>query len=209
MVSSIEQLAEHWQQGDLRRFLREFRTLRQNYAKTHAQLIESIVDMAWKRAVRDDDEHLLGELMRIGPAPALDPRWNRARMFLTRGHVNSEALAAFERYGMAYADDLARVESLPPAERPIAAALAYQQMARSLVTFGTEHVHRYRAVFRGGIPGTALARGGGAGLPQVHFELRAAGVGLPGVGTGTRQNGRARQGRDRAREVGQRDSRQL
>ena len=144
MVSSVERLAKHWQQGDLRQFMREFRTLRQNCAKTHAKLIESIVDMAWKRAVRDDDEHVAQRTHADRSRACLGSSMESRPDVPDERACEQRGLHAFERYGMAYADDLARVESLPPAERPIAAALAYQYMARSLVTFGAEHVENTR-----------------------------------------------------------------
>jgi tetratricopeptide (TPR) repeat protein len=143
LISTMRSLADHWQRGHLLAFLTEFRTLRQLRAKTHAKLIESITDMAWKRAVGEGDEEFLTQLTRCCPAPALDPRWNRAKILTMRGETSYDELPAFERIGLAYAEDLQHVECLPPTERSIASALACQHLARALTALGAEHRRDY------------------------------------------------------------------
>ena len=143
LIVTVRSLADHWQRGDLQAFLSEFRPLRQMRAKTHAKLIDSITDMAWKRAIGDEDDVFLTQIMRCCPAPALDPRWNRARILAMRSDTSYSDLPTFEQIGLAYAEDLQHVECLPPAERSIASALACQHLGRGLTALGVEHRRDY------------------------------------------------------------------
>ena len=68
----------------------------------------------------------------------MDPRWNRALAFLAEQHLSDVTVAQIVRYWTAYAADVAQMESLPTAERPIAAALVYQHLARILVHYADD-----------------------------------------------------------------------
>ncbi len=139
---AVEKLIEYWQHGEWRPFLREFRTLRQSSAKTHPKLIESIMDIAWKRAVRESDDATLDQLMRIGPAPPLDPRWHRAQALIKADESDAETIHAATHCWLAYAEDISRGEMLPAAERPIAVALVYQHLAQMLVQAADHRARR-------------------------------------------------------------------
>ncbi|MHB8861895.1 MAG: hypothetical protein ACYC6N_05790, partial [Pirellulaceae bacterium] len=137
-TAPLRQLTNEWQQGNWKEFLRAYRTVRQRFAKTHAKLVESIVDLLWKRAVRDHDHELLNQVIAIGPAPSIDPRWNRARAFQIEQHFSPVGVPKLVKYWSAYAADLTEAESLPAGERPIAAALVYQHLARLLIRNAVE-----------------------------------------------------------------------
>ena len=134
----VRRLSEHWQQSAWREFFREFRSGRQRFAKTHTKLIESIVDLVWKRAVRDGEYHMLHEVMRIGPAPPLDPHWDRARAMMAEHHGDYEVSPVVDNWN-AYAEKLARLECLQEHERPIAAGLVHLHVARQYARYAEDN----------------------------------------------------------------------
>jgi len=131
-IAVVRRLVTHWQEGDWRSFMREFRSLRQTHAKTHPKLIQSIVDLTWKRAVRDDNVQLLNMLSGVGPAPPLDPHWYRARALSMGGTLKTWNVGEGERLWTAHAAELAVSEQLSASERPVAAALIYRHLARCI-----------------------------------------------------------------------------
>jgi tetratricopeptide (TPR) repeat protein len=127
-VDSLQQMATHWQNNRWDDYFREYRKLLARFNGSHASLIESIVDMTWKRAVREADERLLERLTKVGPAPPMDPQWNRARALLVdsfegRGNDSSE-------FWEGYAEDVWKLPALAEDERPVAAGLIHLHLAR-------------------------------------------------------------------------------
>jgi len=132
---ALGRLAEHWRSGDLDEFFREYRRFRQRYGQSHREVIDKIVDRTWKRAVRDGEARILTQLFEIGPAPALDPHWNRAKAMLAE-HPRCDDAGIVERYWTRYADDVASLACLREDERAIAAGLVYLHLARNFVGYG-------------------------------------------------------------------------
>ncbi len=133
-AAPLNDLAEHWRAGNWSAFFRGYRQFRQRFAKGHAPLVEKIVDLMWKHAVRDDNRQMLERLEAIGPAPALDPRWNRA-WALGIEHASCEYRFDFERHWQNYIEDLATISCLREDERPIAVGLVHHYVAKSLLRF--------------------------------------------------------------------------
>lgn len=139
-AAPLKELAEHWRKGDWPAFLHEYRRFRQRFAKTHAPLLARIVDLVWKRAVREDEGRLLERLMAIGPAPPLDPQWQRAWAL---GCESSEPCftprqeIAWQRY----LGSLATNADLREEDRAIAAALVHYRLAGAKLRFA-EQVQR-------------------------------------------------------------------
>ncbi len=133
----LEQLAACWNDGtwnNLPKLVREFRA---RYGKKHPELLEAIVDLVEKRAVKEGDSWLLDRLKAIAPVPSLDPRWNRARAMLAE-HPQYGDCDDEERYSEAYADDLRELKSLREDERQIAAGLVYLRLARHWIHYAAE-----------------------------------------------------------------------
>ncbi|MDY0165953.1 MAG: hypothetical protein RBS80_05370 [Thermoguttaceae bacterium] len=128
----LKELAEHWRAGDFRALFREYRRFRQRFAKSHPSLIEKIVDLLWKHAVSEGDSGILERLEAIGPAPPLDPRWNRAWAMGGDYHADpddSELRSPWQRY----IDDLAAIPTLREEERAIAVGLVYHREGTTLL----------------------------------------------------------------------------
>jgi len=145
--SQLKAMGEHFQAGRWSNLLHAFRSFCQRFAATHAALIERITDMLWKRVVREYSEEGFERLIRIAPAPRLDPRWNRARALLAEesSHTPFDTLEALWK---AYAEDLRQSSCLPEDERAIAAGLVYQRMARAKVEAAHREEARYPAYCR-------------------------------------------------------------
>jgi tetratricopeptide (TPR) repeat protein len=128
----LKVMGEHFQADHWSGLFHAFRSFCQRFANTHAALIERITDMLWKRMVRDRWDDGLNRLMRIAPAPRLDPRWNRARALLAEASGDA-SFETVEDYWKAYIRDLTQGDFLPEDERGIAAGLVCQRMARAEV----------------------------------------------------------------------------
>lgn len=125
----LREIAEHWRSEDWTEFFRSFGKLRQRYYKSHQNLVDQIVDVVWKRAVRDGEENLLTRLQQKAPAPALDPRWNRAKAMLSGNPEFADFDIANECW-TAYAEDLKTVAKLSEEERSVAQGLVFRHLAR-------------------------------------------------------------------------------
>src|SRR5690606_33589156 len=108
---------------------RDFRGFRQRYANSHPELLEKIVDLAWKRAVREGNGDLLDDLIRANFAPALDPHWNRAWALYEEG-AGPYGAERVKKHWRAFANDVQSLPDLREEERSIAAALVYLRLAR-------------------------------------------------------------------------------
>jgi len=128
-----------------------FRAFRQRFANSHGPLIERVTDLLWKRMVRDGGEHGLNRLVQMGPAPRLDPRWNRARALMAE-QSQDESYETAEKWWKAYVQDLLSGDFLREDERRIAAGLVYQRLARQLViqAHHEEASHPFPSFFDGG-----------------------------------------------------------
>ncbi len=133
-AAPLKVLAEHWRAGNWRSFFREYRSFRQRFAKSHASLIEKIVELAWKRSVSDVDSEILGRLEAIGPAPALDPRWHRA-WAMGFDHPANPSRGSSDDHWQAYIDDLSTIPCLRDEERSIAIGLVHHRLAKSLLQY--------------------------------------------------------------------------
>ena len=155
----LKAMGEHFQADQWSGLFHACRSFCQRFANTHAALIERITDLLWKRMVRDHWEEGLNRLMRIAPAPRLDPRWNRARALLAE-HSRESTFEDTENYWKAYVRDISRGDFLPKDERGIAAGLVCQRMARAEVEAAHEEevapsvsfVLRGRGERCGGVP---------------------------------------------------------
>lgn len=130
-------LAKHWQKGDWDEFFAAYRRLCGRFGKTDAALIERVNDIVWKRAVRDGDEEMLERLVSTGPAPALDPHWNRARALMAE-HPEEGDLDSAEHYWTGYVEDLGGLAALGLEERGIAAGLVLKRLAEHFAEFAEE-----------------------------------------------------------------------
>lgn len=138
MIDVLKKLADAWKQGDPRHFVLHYRQLRLRFAKSHEALIRRIVDLVWKRAVREADYRTLADLSKIGPAPEVDPRWRRAQALLAENPESDASADEVESAWVAYADDLSRLECLRDEERLIAVGLVQQRLARDLAQYAHE-----------------------------------------------------------------------
>lgn len=141
LVDLLKRLAASWNdETGVDAFFRQLRTLRRSYLTSHETLIRKVVDLVWKRAVRDGAERVIDELARIGPAPVVDPHWWRARA-LVREHP--ELLQSFGGWQTlvdawkTYAKELPELDGLRESDRPIAVALVYHRLGNTLL----EHAH--------------------------------------------------------------------
>lgn len=132
MIDELNQFAGAWNQRDRRGVFRHYRHLQQRFSKSHQTLIQQLVDLMWKRAVRDADDDALAKLARIGPAPEIDPRWNRAKALLAEHPDSRTSVNGLESAWVAYAEDLGQMQCLRDTERPMAVGLVYQRLAREL-----------------------------------------------------------------------------
>lgn len=137
LLSALTRLSEHWQTGDWRQFLQELRRLRQRCQKSHPELLDSLVDMTWKRAVREEDEELLEELAQCVPAPAIDPGWDRAQALMEES-LKEDFSYTVECWG-AFADSL-ESGRLRPDERPIARGLVHLRLARLHISLADDYL---------------------------------------------------------------------
>jgi tetratricopeptide (TPR) repeat protein len=124
----LKRLSEQWRSGKHRRFIEGLSSFRVRFAATHAAELDAIVEMVWKRAVRDEDEGLLRQLTRAAPPPALDPHWHRAWALLFELQ-DERTLNDVEDQWRAYVRDLEQSEELGNAERDVAIGLVYHQLA--------------------------------------------------------------------------------
>lgn len=137
----LKSMGEHLQADHWSGLFHACRSFCQRFANTHAALIERITDMLWKRVVRDHWEEGLNRLMRVAPAPRLDPRWNRARALLAE-HSRECTYEDAENYWKAFVRDVSQGEFLPKDERGIAAGLVCQRMARTAAEVAHEEEAR-------------------------------------------------------------------
>jgi tetratricopeptide (TPR) repeat protein len=135
---SLRRLSSHWQKNDWKEFFREYRALRQRFAKSHAKLIETIVELTWKRSVREGDSSMLAEIIRLGPAPSMDPHWHRARAMMAEYHGGYEVSPVTENW-TAYAEEVAKLECISESERAIAAGLVYLHLARKYSRYAQDN----------------------------------------------------------------------
>ena len=140
--AQLKVMTDHFQAGHWSGLFHAYRSFCQRFAGTHAALIERITDMLWKRVVRERWDEGFERLVRIVPAPRLDPRWNRARALLAEDSPH-ETYQTVEGYWQAYAQDILQGSFLPEDERAIAAGLIYQRLARAKV----EAAHREESRF--------------------------------------------------------------
>lgn len=124
----LKRLSEQWRSGDHRKFIEGLSSFRVRFASTHAAELDAIVEMVWKRAVRDEDKGLLRQLTRVAPPPALDPHWHRAWALLFELQ-NERTLNDVEDQWRAYIRDLEQSEELGNAERSVAIGLVYHRLA--------------------------------------------------------------------------------
>ncbi len=134
-IGLLEKVAEHWRGDDQSGFFNTYRRLRLRFANTHRSLLEKIVDFVWKRAVRENDIDAINRLARIGPAPALDPNWNRARALLAE-HPEQSQSSLVESYWTAYADDVETLAVLREEERAIAVGMVYSRLGQRFAEYG-------------------------------------------------------------------------
>jgi tetratricopeptide (TPR) repeat protein len=127
MIPALTRLSEHWQSGDWRQFLQELQRLRLRCRNSQPELLDSLVDMTWKRAVREEDERLLEDLAQCVPAPAIDPGWHRAQALMEES-LKEDLPYTAECWG-AFANSL-ESGKLRPDERPIARGLIHLRLAR-------------------------------------------------------------------------------
>ena len=125
----LKQLSAEWKQQNWRQFFRTYRQLRRQFAASHEKTVRQVVDVVWKWAVRNAAERMLDDLAAIGPAPELDPGWNRSRA-LQAEHPNYPSdVDDIESLWVAYVEDLQQLEFLSEADRKISAGLVYQHLA--------------------------------------------------------------------------------
>jgi len=184
----LKTMSEHQRAGNSSGLFHAFRSFCQRFAKTHATLIERITDMLWKRSIREQRVDLLNRLIRIAPAPPLDPHWNRARALWSEYSTHS-TYEATENYWQAYVKDILQGRFLQPDERGIAAGLICQRLAKMAVAAAhDEESHRpfpgflgdagYAAAFRQEAVGyyqqsirhAPQLRGAYAELAKLHLE---------------------------------------
>jgi hypothetical protein len=133
----LQKLAGCWRDNEWHKFFDTYRAFRQRYAANEGPLLEKIVELVVHRAVRERAPRLLERVMQIGPPPAQDPKWNRARAMMEES-LNRPDVTPLERHWLAYAEDLAKLPSLRSDEKGIAAGLVYARLARHFVRFGDE-----------------------------------------------------------------------
>ncbi|MEQ8787731.1 MAG: tetratricopeptide repeat protein [Pirellulaceae bacterium] len=127
LLPLLSRLSQHWQSGDWRQFLPEFRRLRARCEDSHVEILDSLVDMTWKRAVREGDERLFQELQHSAAAPGIDPRWMRANALMQESFRDDIEFTTecWERFL-----ESLQCSSLRPDEQPIAAGLVHLHLAR-------------------------------------------------------------------------------
>jgi len=138
----LKEVAKHWREEDQAGFFRAYRRLSLRFAKTHGSLLEKIVDFVWKRAVRDGDQDALDRLAQIGPAPTLDPNWNRARALMAE-HPDQPHSEPVQEYWIAYAGDVEKIASLREDEREIAIGMVYAHLGQCFVEYAEESPDLY------------------------------------------------------------------
>ena len=131
----LKRIADRWQEEDLHTFFKDLQILRMRYAKTHGEALETIVEFVWKQAAREGDRHLFEELIRVGPPPADDPHWHRAKALLSE-HKNQPEANPVESHWQAYAEDLLSSGAFREEDRPIAAAMVYAHLAECFIEYG-------------------------------------------------------------------------
>jgi tetratricopeptide (TPR) repeat protein len=134
-IEVLKKLAAAWRKRDWRPFFQCYRQMNQRFAKSHETLVRHIVDLVWKRAVRECDYDLLDEMSKIGPPPIIDPRWNRAEALLSEHPDADDSADEVESAWIAYAKDVSQLQCLREEERPIAEGLVYQRLAREFVRY--------------------------------------------------------------------------
>ncbi len=136
-ATPLKDLAEHWRKGDWTAFFREYRRFRQRFAKSHAPLLAKIVDLVWKRAVRDGEQFMLERLTAIGPPPSLDPQWQRA--WALGSELNTPCFTPeLERDWQQYLDSLETISDLREEDRAIAAGLVHHRLAVAMLDFAEQ-----------------------------------------------------------------------
>ena len=119
-------------------FVSQFKAFRAQYGKSHPQMIVAIVDMLWKRAVRQRDPEMLDVVMHVCAAPAWDPNWNRAQA-LVNETIDDDGPEEFEKYWTAYVEDLRNLTSIRPADRNLAIGLVELRAGRLLAQYALEN----------------------------------------------------------------------
>ena len=125
----LKELSAEWKQQNWKQFFRTYRQLRQKFAGSHEKLIRQVVDVVWKWAVRNADARVLKDLAAIGPAPELDPCWNRSRALQAEHPNDPSDVDDIESLWVAYVEDLRQLEFLSEEDRKITAGLVYQHLA--------------------------------------------------------------------------------
>ena len=125
----LKQLSAEWKQQNWKTFFRTYRQLRQKCAGSHEKIVRQIVDVVWKWAVRNPEEQLLDDLAAIGPAPELDPCWNRGRALQAEQPHYPGDVRDIESFWVAYVEDLQQLEFLSEADRKVSAGLVCQHLA--------------------------------------------------------------------------------
>ncbi len=147
-VSLLEKLADAWRLDYSEPFFRLFRQLYQRHFKTHEPLIRQIVDVVWKRAAREGHHEVLDPLVKIGPAPVIDPNWHRARALVQENADSRRSFYVCETEWERYAAEIDSVDGFQDAERPIAKALVYQRIGRGFLAYMKQY-QRYETISEG------------------------------------------------------------
>ena len=129
-INALKELMQHWDRADREQLIESYRQLKQAYGRSHATQIRQIVDFFWKSAVRGQAGRLLRRLMAIGPAPDLDPNWNRVRALFEEQRSGEVDMDVLRPAWLAYLEDLAQVQCLSDGDRRIARALVLRRLAR-------------------------------------------------------------------------------
>ncbi|MBW3540103.1 MAG: hypothetical protein KY476_07530, partial [Planctomycetes bacterium] len=158
----IKRLAASWRKAEWVEFFRQFHRLREGFARTHADQIAVLVELAWKRAAREGNRSLLDKLRRAAPAPPLDPHWNRAQALLAEHGSNADANLV-EGFWMNYARELAEGPLLREDERALACGLVYRRLGREFELYARD-CERESMFFPADVESAAKFREGAAGF---------------------------------------------
>lgn len=133
VIDLLKKIAAAWKRREWRMVFRHYRQLRMRFSDSHAALVRQVAEIISQRAVRESIHDALTEVVKIGPAPESDPRWNRAKAIFAEHPESDTSLDDIESAWVAYAEDLEHLPCLREDERPIAVGLVYQHLAREFV----------------------------------------------------------------------------
>lgn len=133
----LKRIASAWARGKWTEFAAGLNQLRARFAESHSAEIETIVDLAWKRAAREGNRRLLKQLVSTGCASALDPHWNRAWAVLEE-NAEYRDIGTADKCWTAYANDVLQLTQFSEEERSLASGLVCAHQATLFLEYARE-----------------------------------------------------------------------